>query len=37
MSEVINNREYRQKVLNDLMMELHRGKPLKRSNPDSKS
>lgn len=27
MSEVINNREYRQKVLKELIMELHDGKP----------
>jgi uncharacterized protein len=28
MSEVINNREYRQKVLKELIMELHDGKPV---------
>lgn len=28
MSEVINNREYRQKVLKELIMELHNGKPV---------
>lgn len=28
MSELINNREYRQKVLKELIMELHHGKPL---------
>ena len=26
MSEIINNREYRQKVLKELIMELHDGK-----------
>ena len=26
MSELINNREYRQKVLKELIMELHEGK-----------
>ena len=26
MSEIINNREYRQKVLKELIMELHQGK-----------
>ena len=26
MSEIINNREYRQKVLKDIIMELHAGK-----------
>jgi DUF438 domain-containing protein len=26
MSEIINNREYRQKVLKELIMELHAGK-----------
>ena len=26
MSEVINNREYRQKILKELIMELHNGK-----------
>jgi DUF438 domain-containing protein len=28
MSELINNREYRQKVLKELIMELHDGKPV---------
>jgi uncharacterized protein len=28
MSEVINNREYRQKILKELIMELHDGKPV---------
>ena len=28
MSELINNREYRRKVLKELIMELHHGKPL---------
>jgi len=28
VSEVINNREYRQKVLKELIMELHNGKPI---------
>lgn len=28
MSELINNREHRQKVLKELIMELHNGKPL---------
>lgn len=26
MSEIINNREHRQKVLKELIMELHKGK-----------
>ena len=30
MSELINNREYRQKVLKELIMELPMGNPLKR-------
>lgn len=28
MSEIINNREYRQKILRELIMELHAGKPV---------
>lgn len=28
MSEMINNREYRQKILKELIMELHNGKPV---------
>ncbi|HZJ58056.1 MAG TPA: DUF438 domain-containing protein [Clostridia bacterium] len=30
MSELINNREYRQKVLKELIMELHDGKPVEK-------
>lgn len=26
MSEIINNREYRQKVIKEIIMELHEGK-----------
>lgn len=33
MSEMINNREYRQKVLKDLIMELHDGKSLEEVKP----
>jgi len=33
MSELINNREYRQKVLKDLIMELHNGKSVDEVKP----
>jgi len=33
MSEVINNREYRQKVLKELIMELHNGKSVEEVKP----
>lgn len=33
MSEIINNREYRQKVLKELIMELHEGKTVEEVKP----
>jgi len=33
MSELINNREYRQKVLKELIMELHNGKSVDEVKP----
>jgi len=33
MSEVINNREYRQKVLKELILELHKGKTVEEIKP----
>ena len=33
MSEIINNREYRQKELKKLIMELHEGKPIEEVKP----
>ncbi len=33
ISEIINNREHRQKVLKDLIMELHNGKTVEEIKP----
>ncbi|WP_378956979.1 hypothetical protein [Pelosinus sp. sgz500959] len=33
MSELVNNREYRQKVLKELVLELHEGKSVQEAKP----
>lgn len=33
MSELINNREFRKKVLKGILLDLHRGKPVEEVKP----